>query len=46
MKALLSDLESLIRTHWKTILGIMLTFYLLYSFPDIKQGIMDAWTGK
>ncbi len=46
MQTLLSDLKSLIRTHWKTILVIILTFYLLYSYPDIKQGIMDGWLGR
>ena len=46
MQTLLSDLKSLIRIHWKTILVIILTFYLLYSYPDIKQGIMDGWLGR
>jgi hypothetical protein len=46
MQTLLYDLNSLIRTHWKTILLLVITFYLLYSYPDIKQGIMDGWMNK
>jgi len=46
MQTLISDLKSIIRTHWKTILVIILTFYLFYSFADIKQGIMDGWMNK
>jgi predicted PurR-regulated permease PerM len=46
MQTLISDLKSIIRTLWKTILVIILTFYLLYSFADIKQGIMDGWMNK
>lgn len=46
MQTLIFDLKSIIRTLWKTILVIILTFYLLYSFADIKQGIMDGWMNK
>ena len=46
MQTLLYDLNSLIRTHWKTSLEIVITFYLHYSYPDIKQGIMDGWMNK
>jgi hypothetical protein len=46
MQTLISDLKSIIRTLWKNILVIILTFYLLYSFADIKQGIMDGWMNK
>ena len=46
MQTLLTDLKTLILTHWKFILVIVLTFYLLYSYPDIKQGFVDAWLNR
>jgi hypothetical protein len=44
MQALLSDLMVLVKRHWKTILFIVLVIYLLYSYSDIKQGIVDGWS--
>jgi hypothetical protein len=44
MKALLSDLMVLVKRHWKTILVIVLVIYLLFSYSDIKQGILDGWS--
>jgi hypothetical protein len=46
METQLPGLSSLIRNHWKTIFLVVLTFYFLYSWPDIKQGILDGWAGK
>jgi hypothetical protein len=46
METLLTDLNYLIRNHWKTIFLLVLTFYFLYSWPDIKQGMLDGWAGK
>jgi hypothetical protein len=46
MQTLLTDLKLLIISHWKTILILILTSYIFYCYPDIKQGIADAWTGK
>ena len=46
MNQFLSDLKTLVKTHWKTILIIVLVIYLFSSYTDIKSGIMDAWNGK
>lgn len=46
MQALLSDLMVLVKRHWKTILVIVSVIYLLFSYSDIKQGIMDGWSGN
>ena len=46
MNQFLTDLKALVKTHWKTILFIVLAIYLFTSYPDIKAGILDAWNGK
>ena len=46
MNHFLNDLKVLVKTHWKTILLIVLVIWLLSSYTDIKSGIMDAWSGK
>jgi transcriptional regulator with XRE-family HTH domain len=46
MNQFLNDLKTLVKTHWKTILIIVLVIYLFSSYTDIKSGIMDAWSGK
>lgn len=46
MNQFLNDLKTLVKTHWKTILIIVLVIYLSSSYTDIKSGIMDAWNGK
>jgi transcriptional regulator with XRE-family HTH domain len=46
MNQFIKDLETLVKTHWKTILIIVLVIYLFTSYTDIKSGIMDAWSGK
>jgi len=46
MNQFLNDLKVLVKTHWKTILIIVLVIYLFSSYTDIKSGIMDAWNGK
>jgi hypothetical protein len=46
MKKLFTNLESLIKKNWKPILIITLLAYFLYSYADIKKGIMDGWMGK
>ena len=43
MNQFLNDLKSLVKTHWKTILVIVLVIWLVTSYTDIKSGIMDAW---
>jgi transcriptional regulator with XRE-family HTH domain len=46
MNQFLNDLKTVVKTHWKTILIIVLVIYLFSSYTDIKSGIMDAWNGK
>jgi hypothetical protein len=46
MKHLLTDLVSLVKNNWKTIFTIVLVFYFMNSYSDIKLGIMDGWMGK
>ena len=46
MNQFLNDLKTLVKTHWKTILIIVLVIYLFSSYTDIKSGIMDAWNGE
>jgi transcriptional regulator with XRE-family HTH domain len=46
MNQFLNDLKDLVKNHWKTIFIIVLIIYLFTSYPDIKAGIMDAWSGK
>ncbi|MFN5932309.1 MAG: hypothetical protein ACK42F_12040, partial [Sphingobacteriales bacterium] len=46
MNQFLSDLKTLVKTHWKTIFIIVLVIYLFTSYTDIKSGIMDAWSGR
>lgn len=46
MNQFLNDLKVLLKTHWKTILFIVLAIWLITSYTDIKAGIMDAWNGK
>jgi transcriptional regulator with XRE-family HTH domain len=46
MNQFLTDLKTLVKTHWKTILVIVLVIYLFTSYTDIKAGILDAWNGK
>ena len=46
MNQFVNDLKTLVKTHWKTILIIVLVIYLFTSYTDIKSGIMDAWSGK
>lgn len=44
MQELFSDLTLSVRKHWKTILATAAVVYLMYSYPDIKQGIIDGWS--
>jgi transcriptional regulator with XRE-family HTH domain len=46
MNQFLTDLKTLVKTHWKTILLIVLVIYLITNYTDIKAGILDAWNGK
>jgi hypothetical protein len=46
MKQLLLDFQILFKNNWKVILIIVISVYLLYSYPDIKQGVLDSWMNK
>jgi transcriptional regulator with XRE-family HTH domain len=46
MNQFLHDLKTLVKTHWKTILLIVLVIWIVTSYTDIKSGIMDAWGEK
>jgi transcriptional regulator with XRE-family HTH domain len=46
MNQFLTDLKILVKTHWKTILLIVLVIYLFTNYTEIKFGIMDGWNGK
>ena len=46
MNQFLTDLKTLVKTHWKTILVIVLVIYVVTNYTDIKAGIMDGWSGK
>ena len=46
MQTLFSDVKAVIRKNWKSILIIALTVYILFSYSDIKKGIIDGWMGN
>ena len=46
MNQFLTDLKTLIKTHWKTILLIIIVFFILSNYTAIKSGIIDGWAGK
>jgi hypothetical protein len=46
MQKFIVDLKTLISSNWKVISLVAIVVYLIFSYSDIKQGIMDAWTGK
>jgi transcriptional regulator with XRE-family HTH domain len=46
MNQFLTDLKALLKTHWKTIIIIVLVIYVVTNYTDIKAGIMDGWSGK
>jgi transcriptional regulator with XRE-family HTH domain len=46
MNQFLTDLKTLMKTHWKTIFLIVLMIWLITNYTDIKSGIIDGWNGK
>jgi transcriptional regulator with XRE-family HTH domain len=46
MNQFLTDLKTLMKTHWKTIFLIVLIIWLITNYTDIKSGIIDGWNGK
>jgi transcriptional regulator with XRE-family HTH domain len=46
MDKLLTDLKALFKNHWKLILKVVLVFWLLSNYTEIKKGILDSWGGN
>ena len=46
MNQFLNDLKFLVNNHWKPILLIVLVVWIVISYPEIKSGIIDGWSGK
>ena len=46
MKKLMFDFQNLFKNNWKIISIVVISVYLLHSYPDIKQGIVDGWIGR
>jgi transcriptional regulator with XRE-family HTH domain len=46
MNQFINDLKILVKTHWKTILLIVLVIWLVTDYTDIKSGIMDGWNNR
>jgi Flp pilus assembly protein protease CpaA len=46
MQKLIADLKTLISSNWIVILIIAIMVCLIFSYSDIKQGIMDGWFGR
>ena len=46
MNQFITDLKTLVKTHWKVLTLIILVIWLLNSYSDIKAGVMDGWNGK
>lgn len=46
MNQLLNDLKTLLKNNWKILLLIILVFFLISNYADIKAGIMDGWNAK
>jgi transcriptional regulator with XRE-family HTH domain len=42
-EALKTDLKTLVRNNWKTILWIVLVVLFVSNYDDIKSGILDGW---
>ena len=46
MKQLMLDFQILFKNNGKIISIVVISVYLLYSYPDLKQGIVDGWIGR
>jgi len=46
MEQLILDFQTLVKNNRKIISIVLISVYLLYSYPDIKQGIIDGWMNK
>jgi len=46
MNQFLTDLNLLVRKHWKMIAIIVVVIWMTTNYTEIKSGIMDGWNGK
>jgi transcriptional regulator with XRE-family HTH domain len=46
MNQFLNDLKVLVKTHWKIIVLIGITLFVVTNYTEIKTGIMEGWAGK
>jgi len=46
MEQLILDFQTLVKNIRKIISIVLISVYLLYSYPDMKQGIIDGWMNK
>jgi transcriptional regulator with XRE-family HTH domain len=46
MNQFIHDMIRLLKTHWKPIALLILLFWMLGNYTDIKRGIMDGWIGR
>jgi hypothetical protein len=43
---MIEEIKNFLIKHNRTLLVAAIILYTLYSWPDIKQGILDGWFGK
>ncbi|MEY4432506.1 MAG: Helix-turn-helix domain [Bacteroidota bacterium] len=43
MNQFINDLKTLLRNNWKIILWIVLVFFFISNYKEIKSGIVDGW---
>lgn len=46
MNQFLTDLKTLVKNNWKIILLVILVFFILSNYTEIKSGIIDGWNNK
>ncbi|MFN6228040.1 MAG: hypothetical protein ACK4YH_06880 [Bacteroidota bacterium] len=48
MNQFYNDLKRFIKTHWETILLVLIILTIVFTakYSDIKAGILDGWNGK
>ena len=46
MNQFITDLKALFKNHWKIIFTIVIIIWITTSYPDIKSGIIDGWSGR
>jgi hypothetical protein len=46
MKNFITDVENLLKNHWKVIFLIILVIFLVSNYPGVKAGLSDGWSRK